>query len=150
MRRLMARAGIAGLAGGVAMIPVGVLLRRVLGYSLNVYGELLLRTLLGRTPVWALAVEHFLISWGMALPLVAFLGPLRRASPFAVGAAYGAVIWLVVNSLALPLAFGRPTPWQLGWPAIWPSLAVHLAYGVAASAAAVQVDRWRAAAGPGA
>ena len=150
MRRLMARAGIAGVAGGVAMIPVGILLRRVLGYSLNVYGELLLQTLLGRTPAWALAVEHFLISWGMALPLVAVLGHLRRARPFAVGAAYGAVIWLVVNSLALPLAFGRPTPWQLGWPAIWPSLAVHLVYGLAASAVAVRLDRGRAGATAGA
>lgn len=150
MRRLMARAGIAGVAGGVAMIPVGIVLRRVLGYSLNVYGELLLQTLLGRTPAWALAVEHFLISWGMALPLVAVLAHRRWGSPTVVGAAYGAAIWLVVNSLALPLAFGRPTPWQLGWSAIWPSLAVHLAYGVAASAAAVRVDRWRAGAGPGA
>ncbi len=141
MKRLVAKAGVAGIAGGVAMIPIGLVLRRVLGYSLNVYGELLLRTLLGGVSPWALAVEHFLISWGMALPLVPLLAWRRRGSPFVLGAMYGAAIWLVVNSLLLPLAFGRLTPWRLGWSAIWPSLLVHVVYGSVAAIAARRIDR---------
>ncbi len=146
VRRLLLRAGLAGIAGGLAMIPVGLLLRRVLGYSLNVYGELLVRLVLGHVSPWALALEHFLVSWGMALPLVA-MAARRRGAPLAVGALYGAAIWLVVNSLLLPAAFGRSTPWSLGWSAIWPSLSVHVVYGTVAFAAARRLHR--AASSPG-
>lgn len=141
MKNLVARAGIAGTAGGVAMIPFGLVLRRVLGYSLNVYGELLVQTILGRRSPWALAVEHFLISWVMALPLVAVLAWRRRASPLLLGSLYGAGVWLIVNSLLLPMAFGRLSPWRLGWPAIWPSLTVHVVYGAVAAIVARGIDR---------
>ncbi len=135
---LLLRAAVAGIAGGLAMIPVGLLLRRVLGYSLNVYGELLVHKVLGHVSPWALALEHFLVSWGMALPLVALAS--RRGASLGMGALYGAAIWLVVNSLLLPVAFGRTTPWGLGWSAIWPSLAVHVLYGTVAAAAARRFD----------
>jgi len=111
------------------MIPFGLLLGRVLRYPLNVYGTLLVQAILGRAPAWALAVEHFLISWGMAIPLVALLPRLRRGRPILVGALYGASLWVAVNSLFLPAVFGRQTPWQLGSSAIWPSLTVHVVYG---------------------
>lgn len=58
-----------------------------------------------------------------------------------VGLTYGAAIWVVLNSLMLPVLFGRPTAWRIGWPAIWPSLTVHLVYGVATAAAALVVGR---------
>ena len=35
-----------------------------------------------------------------------------------------------MNSLALPLAFGDPTPWQLGFGFIYPSLIVHMIFGL--------------------
>jgi uncharacterized membrane protein YagU involved in acid resistance len=141
MRRLVVNAGLSGLAGGVAMIPFGLLLRRVLGYSLNVYGELLVKTLLGSVPPWAMAVEHLLISVAMALPLVVLVGRTARRSPLLLGALYGAAVWLVVNSLLLPAAFGRPTPWRLGWSAIWPSLMVHVIYGTVAAMVAGRSSR---------
>lgn len=112
------------------MIPPGMLLL-LMGERVNVYGELLIQTLLGRTHLWAMAIEHFLISWGMAFPLVLLLAILRRPSPLIVGLIYGAGIWLVINSLLLPAIFSQPNAWQTGWPAIWPSLSIHLIYGVA-------------------
>lgn len=141
MKRLVANAAVAGIAGGAAMIPFGLVLRRAFGYSLNVYGELLVRTILGRVPPWALAVEHLLVSWGMALPLVALLAWKRRGSPLLLGPLYGATLWLVVNSLLLPVAFGRPTPWRLGGSSIWPSLTVHVVYGAIAAVVARRIGR---------
>ncbi len=111
------------------MVPVGVLLKRVLGYPVNVYGEILLERVLGRAPPVALAIEHFSISWWMAVPLAALTQRTIGKAPFWTGVAYGAAIWLVLNSLALPFVFARPTPWTLGWTAIWPSLLIHVLYG---------------------
>lgn len=37
--------------------------------------------------------------------------------------------YVVVNSLALPIYFGDPTPWQIGWPTIYPSLIGHINFG---------------------
>ncbi len=123
------------------MIPVGLVLRRVMGRSLNVYGELLLQVLVGRVTLGGLLLEHFAISLGMAVPLVAALPRLGGAGWALPGAVYGAGLWLAVNSISLPLAFGRPTPWELGWAAIWPSLAVHVVYGLAAAAVALRLAR---------
>lgn len=140
-RRLIGAGVIAGSVGGLAMIPFGVMLRRG-GYPVNVYGPLLLEVLVGRAPVWALVVEHFLISWALAVPLAALPTPLFHHSwpiSLLVGFGYGALIWALVNSLVLPAVFGHSTPWQIGWPAIWPSVLVHLVYGVAAT---FSVRRW--------
>lgn len=43
---------------------------------------------------------------------------------------YGAAFYAGINSLALPIAFGDPTPWQLGFTTVYPSLVIHLVYGV--------------------
>lgn len=114
------------------MLPIGLALRAA-GHPVNVYGELVVQTVLGQVYPWALLVEHSLISWSLAWPLVWLLRYRPQTSSFGLGLAYGAAIWVVVNSLALPAVFGRPTPWQMGWPAIWPSLTVHLVYGVMAA-----------------
>ena len=126
----------AGTMGSVAMIPVGLAIRRGLGGAVNVYGELVVERLLGRVVPWALAVEHVLISWVLALPVVWMVRrwPDVRAVP--AGVVYGAAIWGVINSFSLPLLFGRPTPWEVGWSAIWPSLTVHVVYSVATTAVA--------------
>ncbi len=133
--RLVSLAGIAGLAGGVSMVPVAIVLKRVLGYSLNIYGELVVEWILGRSSILALVLEHLVISWLLAIPLAAVLLWFGRRVPVWGGVAYGAGLWLALNSLALPALFSWPTPWALGWSAIWPSLAIHVLYGVATATA---------------
>lgn len=131
-----------GTAGSLSMYPFGIVLRRKFGYSLNVYGHLTADVLFrhaGLTqqagaPAWALHVQHLVIGWTLAAPLALLfqrLGALHTVAMRAlVGVSYGALAWLVINSLALPFVFGRPTPWELGVGAIWPSLLVHVVYGV--------------------
>lgn len=130
----MRRALFAGTVGGLAMIPVGLAIRHLAGGSVNVYGELVVEWLLGRVAPWSLFLEHFLVSWTFAVPVVALASRLSGGLLLATGLGYGVAIWIVVNSLALPWVFERPTPWTLGWPAVWPSLTVHAVYGVAAAA----------------
>lgn len=56
------------------------------------------------------------------------MGPSRAWA--ILGALYGAVHHLIVNSLALPHYFRDPTPWQIGWATELPSLIGHIAFGV--------------------
>lgn len=140
---IVARALRAGTIGGLAMIPVGLAIRFGFGGTVNVYGELVVERMLGRVFPLALFIEHFLIGWVLAVPPVLFAYKQGINAPIAAGAAYGAAIWLVINSLALPFLFGRPTPWQIGWPAIRPSLVVHIVYGAATCLALVQPPRSR-------
>lgn len=134
----------AGTLGGMAMVPVGMVLLSA-GYEVNKYGELVIRQLLGQFLYSAMAIEHFAISVGMAVPFVAVLARRPMRHPVLLGAGYGAFAWLAVNSLALPLAFGQPTPWQLGIDAIWPSLLVHVVYGLVLGAVVARDTRKYAA-----
>lgn len=124
------RITIAGLAGGLAMIPVGLVLRFMFGQSLNVYGELVVTRIAGRLDPFILAAEHAAVSVALAAPLVVTLDRLgHRAAPV-VGLIYGGSAWLAVNSLVLPWIFDQPTPWQIGSRVIWGSLIVHLVFGL--------------------
>lgn len=125
---------VAGAAGGAAMIPVGVGLE-LGGHGVNVYGELVVKTVLGGAPGWALLLEHVLVSLTLAVPLVLALDRRGRVPAPAVGILYGAGAWLVINSLLLPALFSRSIPWTVGWEAVWPSLTVHLVYGGVGAAA---------------
>jgi uncharacterized membrane protein YagU involved in acid resistance len=127
IKRAAAQTIRAGTVDGLAMIPVGLALRYGFGATVNVYGELVVERIPGRVVPWALFVEHFLISWVLAGPVVWLMSRPPRVSVTTtiMGVAYGAAIWVRINSLALPFAFGRPTPWEIGLPAIWPSLTVH-------------------------
>lgn len=122
-----------GTLAGIAMIPFAALFQRH-GLRVNEYGRKVLGLLAGDVPpalhyllTFAL---HLVISWTVAAPLLwmlaRFAGPRARV---AVGLLYGAVFYGVVNSLALPIAFGDPTPWQLGFATVYPSLVVHLVFG---------------------
>lgn len=131
-RRAIARTAIrAGLLAGVAMMPFGVVLR-ALGQPVNVYGELVVRSVLGSAPMLAQLVFHAIVSIGLAVPFVA-IAPCRRR--VALGAGYGIASWAVLNATVLPLWFGRPTAWALGFDEIWASLVVHVVYGVVLAAA---------------
>lgn len=112
------------------MVPIGLLLRYAFGASVNVYGDLVVLRMAGRLDPLLLTLEHFTVSLAMAAPLVAILLRVRHRAAIAIGLLYGASVWLVVNSLALPVIFGQPTPWQIGPSAIWGSLIVHLLFGL--------------------
>ena len=127
----------AGSVGALAMVPVGLAALQVPGASANVYGELLARQLFGSTTWSALFAVHLLVGWVAATPLALAgwwvsrraVAALGTGPALVAGLVYGAGMWLVVNSIMLPWAYRRASPWTLGLPAIWPSLVVHLVYG---------------------
>jgi uncharacterized membrane protein YagU involved in acid resistance len=123
-----------GSIAAVAMIPFGLLFF-FLGLRVNEYGMKVIQTFFGDLPSGLrfvlFAVEHFIISWSIALPLLFSLLKLYgRFSPLLVGIAYGMAFYVLINSLALPLIFSDPTPWRLGFDVVYPSLIIHLIYGV--------------------
>ena len=123
----------AGTVAGLAMIPFAIVFRRF-GLRVNEYGRKTLELLVGDVSgpaAYPLALgQHLAISWVVAVPLLLLLGGLsRKRDRLLVGLAYGAAFYVVVNSLALPFAFGDPTPWRLGFAVVYPSFLVHLVYG---------------------
>jgi hypothetical protein len=122
-----------GTLAGIAMIPFAALFR-ARGLRINEYGAKTLELLVGKTdgPLHFLLMLalHLAISCVVAVPLILVLGRMARLRDrILLGLAYGAGFYVVVNSLALPFAFGDPTPWQLGFETVYPSLSVHLVYG---------------------
>ncbi|MBX3027126.1 hypothetical protein KF840_19665 [bacterium] len=123
----------AGTIAGIAMIPFAAVFRAA-DLRVNEYGRKTLALLVGDVPPPAhhllTFVQHLVISWTAAVPLLLILrGVADRRRRVLVGLAYGAAFYVAVNSLALPFAFGDPTPWQLGLATIVPSLTIHLVYG---------------------
>ena len=123
-----------GTVGGLVMIPFALLFRS-LGLRVNEYGRKTIEFVVGEVtpPLDSLLalVQHLAISWVVAVPLLLLLGCRfsRKRDRLLIGLAYGAGFYVAVNSLALPLAFGDPTPWRLGFTVVYPSLVIHLAYG---------------------
>jgi hypothetical protein len=142
-----------GTVAGLAMIPFAMGFRAS-GLRINEYGRKTLDLIVGDVApaldTGLMFVQHMVISWIAALPLLLVLPRLaRRRDRLLAGLAYGAGFYVVMNSLALPIAFGDPTPWQLGFSTIYPSLFIHVVYGVAIAWMARPGAPWRnAAAGP--
>jgi uncharacterized membrane protein YagU involved in acid resistance len=123
-----------GSVAAIAMIPFGLAFR-ALGLRVNEYGMALIAALFGDLPGGArfglFVIEHFVIAWLAAIPLLLALRVAPKSFPaLLLGASYGAGFYVAVNSLALPWLFGDPTPWQLGFDVIYPSLTLHLVYGL--------------------
>ena len=123
-----------GTIASVAMMPFGFFFKW-LGLRVGHYGPKLGEVLFGAQPEpWMqllLLAQHFLIGWASAVPLLAFwLWRSARAIRLRDGLIFGALYYVAVNALALPWVFGDPYPWQLGWSYIYPSLVVHLVFGV--------------------
>lgn len=123
-----------GTVAGLAMIPFAAVFR-ARGLRINEYGAKTLALLVGHVegPLhYALTLaQHMVISWVVAVPLLVVLAHVaRHRDRIALGLVYGAGFYAVVNSLLLPLAFGDATPWQLGFETVYPSLVVHLVYGL--------------------
>jgi uncharacterized membrane protein YagU involved in acid resistance len=115
------------------MVPFAAIFQR-LGLRVNEYGRKTLALVVGDVSaplVYLLTfVQHLAISWVVAVPLLLLLGRRsRKRDQVLVGLAYGAMFYVVVNSLALPFAFGDPTPWHLGFAVVYPSLLIHFVYG---------------------
>lgn len=115
------------------MVPFAALFQRF-GLRVNEYGRktlaLVVGDVSGPTHYLLTFIQHIAISWVVALPLLMLLGRLsRKRDRLLAGIAYGAAFYLGVNSLALPIAFGDPTPWRLGFSVVYPSLFIHLVYG---------------------
>lgn len=129
-----------GTLAGLAMIPFAAVFRAV-GLRINEYGKKTLELVVGPVaePLHTVLtfVQHMLISWCVAVLLLLLLARIEdRRVRVAVGAGYGAAFYVVVNSWALPLWFGDPTPWALGFETVYPSLLIHLVYGVVVGLAA--------------
>jgi uncharacterized membrane protein YagU involved in acid resistance len=129
-----------GTLAGLAMIPFAAAFR-AFGLRVNEYGRKTLELVVGdvAAPLHHVLtlVQHLLISCFAAVPLLLVLRRIRdRHTRVAAGAAYGAAFYVVMNSLALPLCFGDPTPWELGIEIVYPSLVIHLIYGITLSLAA--------------
>ena len=123
-----------GTIASLAMIPFGLLFKSM-GLRVGHYGPKVGEALFGHQPdPWMpvlLLVQHFVIGWLSALPLLMFwLWRAPQAIRLGDGLLYGLAYYLAVNALALPWLFGDAFPWQLGWSTIYPSLVVHLVFGV--------------------
>jgi hypothetical protein len=123
-----------GTLAGLAMIPFAAAFR-ARGLRINEYGRKMLELAVGEVapPLHGVLTfaQHLLISWVAAIPLLLVLRRIPgRASRLLAGAVYGAGFYGVVNAWALPRWFGDPMPWELGVETVYPSLVVHLVYGV--------------------
>ena len=118
-----------GTIAALAMMPFGLLFK-LLELRVGFYGPKFGALLFGAPSAFVLFLQHLVLGWLSALPLLWLLLRLQRRYPAVlVGAVYGLAYYVLVNSLALPLYFGDATPWQLGFSYIYPSLFIHLVFG---------------------
>ncbi|HQR98207.1 MULTISPECIES: hypothetical protein [unclassified Polaromonas] len=123
-----------GTIASIAMIPFGFVFQ-LLGLRVGHYGKKLLEVFFTNysemTFRLLMFIEHFVIGWLSAVPLLVLLVLLKnRFAAWAVGAIYGLGYYVILNSLALPLIFGDQTPWTLGFSVMYPSLVIHIVFGV--------------------
>ena len=132
------RLGIESLRSGtiasLVMMPFGFLFLS-LGLRVGHYGPKLGEAIFGLRPMpWMQALllgQHFVIGWLSALPLLLFwMWRSPRPIYLADGLVFGALYYISVNALALPWMFGDSFPWQMGWVYVYPSLVVHLVFGL--------------------
>ena len=118
-----------GTIASLVMMPLGFLFK-MLDLRVGHYGPKLAALLVVEPGPIFMFVQHLVIGWVSALPLLVMLIYWRRFNaPIYLGALYGLAYYLIVNSLALPWVFGDVTPWQLGFDTMYPSALVHLVFG---------------------
>lgn len=123
-----------GTIASIAMIPFGFLFQ-LLELRVGHYGKKLLEVFFTDLPPLTfrllMFIEHFAIGWLSAAPLLILLVLSKNRLPaWSVGATYCVVYYVALNSLALPLSFGDRTPWELGFSVMYPSLTIHIVFGV--------------------
>ena len=118
-----------GTIASLVIVPLAPLFKAA-GLRIGHYGPKFAVLFFDDPQPWLLFVQHLVIGWVSALPLLVILmrtGAAQR--PLITGAVYGAAYYVAVNSLSLPIYFGDPTPWQMGWATIYPSLIGHIVFG---------------------
>ncbi len=118
-----------GTIAALVIVPLSPLFKAA-GLRIGHYGPKFAALFFNDPQPWLLFVQHLVVGWLSALPLLLIL---RRTNvgtrPALWGALYGAAYYVVVNSLALPLYFADALPWQLGAATVLPSLIGHIIYG---------------------
>ncbi|MDP3519438.1 MAG: hypothetical protein Q8S02_02335 [Hydrogenophaga sp.] len=133
MRVFLIEATVAGTLGALAMMPAGFFFR-ALQMRVGHYGPKFAELYLSSPGPLALFMQHIVLGWVSAVPL-AFLSLNKYSvrTAFLIGASYGALYYVAVNALLLPIYFGDVLPWTLGWPVVVPSLVVHIVFGIVVS-----------------
>lgn len=118
-----------GTVASLVIMPLGPAFKAA-GLRIGHYGPKFAALFFDNPQPWLLFVQHLVIGWVSALPLLWVIAQSGAGKhPVAAGLAYGAIYYVIVNSLALPLYFGDPLPWQLGAATVLPSLFGHMVYG---------------------
>lgn len=118
-----------GTIASLVMMPPGFLFQ-ALGMRVGHYGPKFAQLWVDQPTPPLLFAQHLVLGWVSALPLLWWLARTGAGlRPVFSGALYGAAYYVGVNSLALPLYFGDPLPWQIGLATVVPSLVVHIVYG---------------------
>jgi uncharacterized membrane protein YagU involved in acid resistance len=126
---LLKESVISGTIASLMMMPFGLMFQHF-GQRVGHYGPQLAALLFNHPTLAIQFSQHLVIGWLSALPLLLILLRLHRySSPVTIGAIYGLAYYVLINSLVLPFYFGDPTPWQLGFSYIYPSLIIHLVFG---------------------
>ena len=123
-----------GTIASLVMMPFGFFFKWT-GLRVGHYGPKLGEVLFGVQPEpWMqalLLMQHLVIGWLSAVPLLLFwLWRSPRGIRLVDGLVFGGIYYVAVNAFALPQVFGDPYPWQLGWAYVYPSLVVHLVFGL--------------------
>lgn len=118
-----------GTIASLVIVPLSPLFKAV-GLRIGHYGPKFAALFFDDPQPWLLFVQHLVIGCVSALPLLVILARTRAGKqPVLAGAGYGAAYYVVINSLALPIYFGDPLPWQLGSATVLPSLIGHIIFG---------------------
>jgi len=90
-----------GTIASLAMLPFGLAFKAA-GLRVGHYGPKFASLFFDDPTPMFLFAQHIVLGWASALPLLLLLTRVAvRASPIAIGAAYGVAYYVVVNSLAL-------------------------------------------------
>jgi uncharacterized membrane protein YagU involved in acid resistance len=130
IKALLIEAVRSGTIASLVIVPLSPLFN-AMGLRIGHYGPKFAALFVNDPQPWQLFVQHLVIGWISAVPLLVILVLTSAARwPLLAGAVYGAAYYVAVNSLALPIYFGDQTPWQIGWRTVYPSLIGHIIFGL--------------------
>lgn len=118
-----------GTIASLVIVPFNPLFKAA-GLRIGHYGRKFAALFVEDPEPWLLLVQHLVIGWISAVPLLLLLiYTYAGRRSVLTGAAYGLAYYVAVNSLALPIYFGDELPWGMGAPTVLPSMFGHIVYG---------------------